>query len=240
MKDKEGNIVANEKNITNLLNYQFSTIGKSMAQKFTDQLVDPLRYINHNVVDSVYMAPTTPHEILKYIDKLDINKAAGSDEISCLLIKLTRLIIAPVLSRLFNVCIFKSVFPDVFKIAEVIPLFKGGDRHILGNYRPISLLPQFGKIFEKVIAKRLTDFFNANNILTSHQFGFRKSYSTELAAVDVYDQLLGKLHEKQITCAIFLDLAKAFDSVNHRILLEKTKQIWSQGTSFNVVKILLI
>ena len=91
----------------------------------------PMRSASGGLI--VYMAPTTPHEILKYIDKLDINKAAGSDEISCLLIKLTRLIIAPVLSRLFNVCIFKSVFPDLFKIAKVIPLFKGGDRHILGN-----------------------------------------------------------------------------------------------------------
>ena len=70
------------------------------------------------------------------------------------------------------------MFPDAFKIAEVKPLFKGGDRHILGNYRPISLLPQFGKMLEKIIAKQVISFFEAKNISTNHQFGFRKSFST--------------------------------------------------------------
>ena len=129
---------------------------------------------------------------------------------------------------MFNVCINESVFPDIFKVAEVKPLFKGGDRRIRGNYRPISLLPLFSKLFEKVIAKRLSSYFEKNQIMTNHQFGFRKSYSTELAAINLYDTLLKNLDEKKITCTIFLDLAKAFDSVNHKILLKKAREVWSK------------
>ena len=104
------------------------------------------------------MTPTSADEILKLIDDLDENKSTGSDGISCHLIKLTKFIVAPLLVNLFNACMYTSVFPNAFKIAEVIPLFKGGNMHILGNYRPISLLPIFGKLLEKVIASRLTQF----------------------------------------------------------------------------------
>ena len=98
----------------------------------------------------LHMTPTVADEILKLIDDLDEKKSAGSDGISCHLIKLTRFIVVPILVNLFNACMYNSVFPDAFKIAEVIPLFKGGNMHILGNYRPISLLPIFGKLLERL------------------------------------------------------------------------------------------
>ena len=144
------------------------------------------------------MTPTSKEEIIKIIEKLDLKKSAGSDKITSCIIHLTKYIIAPILANLFNVCIFNGIFPDAFKIAEVLPLFKGGARDILGNYRPISLLPQFGKIFEKIMAKRLKNFLFTNDVLTMHQCGFRKSYSTELAVVDMYDHLLEKLDKKRL------------------------------------------
>ena len=182
------------------------------------------------------MKSTTLEEILKLIDSLDSKKAPGSDGVPCCLIKLTRDIIAPILCDLFNTCMRLSVFPDIFKIAEVKSLFKGGDRRVKGNYRPISLLPLFSKLFEKVIAKRLRSYFEANDILTYHQFGFRKSHSTELAVTNLYDSLLKKLDEKDITCAIFLDLAKAFDSVNHTILLQKLEKYGVRGLPLKLIE----
>ena len=182
------------------------------------------------------MSPTTPEEVLKLIDNLEAKKSPGSDGIPCFLIKLTKVIIAPILANLFNACLFQSVFPDIFKIAEVIPLFKGGNMFIVDNYRPISLLPLFGKLLEKVIAKRLTNFLDENEILTSRQFGFRKSHSTEFAAVNLYDHFLSKLDKKEHTCSIFLDLAKAFDSVNHEILLAKLYKYNIRGPALNLFR----
>ena len=102
------------------------------------------------------------------------------------------------------------------------------------NYRPISLLPLFGKLLEKVIAKRLSKFLDENEILTSRQFGFRKSHNTEFAAVNLYDHFLSKMDKKESTCSIFLDLAKAFDSVNHQILLAKLYKYNIRGPALHL------
>ena len=228
--DNEGKEVTDENDVLNLINRHFSTIGNKMAMEVPYSSTNPLRYIKHDKSSSFFMTPTSNNEIVKFIDSLDAKKAPGSDGIPCYLIKMTKYIIAPVLCKLFNVCMNASVFPDIFKIAEVKSLFKGGDRRVKGNYRPISLLPLFGKLFEKVIAKRLRSYFENNDILTYHQFGFRKSYSTELAATSLYDAILKNLDRKDITCAIFLDLAKAFDSVDHKILLEKLEKYGIRGT----------
>ena len=123
-----------------------------MAEKLTENSGDPLGYIQHRryVVALLHMSPTTPEEVMKLIDNSNATKAPGSDGIPCHLIKLTKMVIAPILANLFNACMCHSIFPDVFKIAEVIPLFKGGITYVLGNYRPISML----LLFEKVIARR--------------------------------------------------------------------------------------
>ena len=202
-----------------------------MAEKVPYSNINPISYVRHDKASSFFMSPTSIDEIIKLIDGLDAKKAPGSDGIPCFLIKMTKYIIAPVLCNLFNVCMHLSVFPDIFKIAEVKSLFKGGDRRVKGNYRPISLLPLFSKLFEKVIATRLRSYLDANDILNCHQFGFRKSYSAELAATNLNDVLLKNLDRKDITCAIFLDLAKAFDSVNHQILLQKLEKYGIRGTA---------
>ena len=202
--DEEGREITDESGILNLVNHHFSTIGNNMAKKVPYSNINPISYVRHDKASSFFMSPTSIDEIIKLIDGLDAKKAPGSDGIPCFLIKLTKYIIAPVLCKLFNVCMYLlSVFPDIFKIAEVKSLFKGGDRRVRGNYRPISLLPLFSKLFEKVIVTRLRSYLNANAILNCHQFGFRKSYSTELAATNLNDVLLKNLDRKDITCAIF-------------------------------------
>ena len=124
-------------------------------------------------------------EIRKLIKCLDINKATGSDGISNYLIKKTINILAPILVKLFNECMKEGIFPSALKIASIVPIHKGGPKEDPTNYRPISLLPQFGKLFEKIIEARLSNYLDKHKYITKNQYGFRKNYSTELAIADI-------------------------------------------------------
>ena len=135
---------------------------------------------------------------------------------------------------LFNLCLIKGVFPDQFKIAKVIPLHKGGDKQSTNSYRPISLLPALGKLFEKIISVRLLAYFNDHDLFSKYQFGFREGFTTEFAILDIYEKLLNNLDKGSVTCSIFLDLAKAFDSVSHSILIRKLEKYGIQGEALKL------
>ena len=103
----------------------------------------------------------------------------------------------------------------------MIPLFKSGEDRLISNYRPISILPVFSKLFEKVVYKRLINYLDSNNILFKKQYGFRKKHSTSLALLDLVDKITSAIDEKKYHVGIFLDLSKAFNTVNHDILFDK-------------------
>jgi hypothetical protein len=133
------------------------------------------------------------------------------------------------LRHIFNCSFISAVVPQQFKIAKVIPLFKSGDRSLPDNYRQISLLSCFSKIFEKVVCSRLTNFLENNNILTPDQYGFRKSHSAVHPMVHMMNFVSRALNKKETTIAIFCDLRKAFDTVNHKILFKKMFNIGIRG-----------
>ena len=145
--------------------------------------------------------------------------------------KVTNEIISPYLEILFYKCIQEGVWPDTFKIAQVILLFKGGDKEDRNCYRPISLLPTISKIFERILATRIIKFFTKFDLFSKDQFGFRAGFSTEFAIADIYDKLVNDLDKGLNSCAIFLDLAKAFDSVSHKILLCKMEYYGIRGNN---------
>ena len=127
----------------------------------------------------------------KLIMSLQNKKACGFDHISNSILKSTCRTITPFITQLFNmVCITNGIFPEYFK---VVSLFKGGDREDPNCYSPISLLPALGKLLEKIVSVRATEYLSENDLLSKHQFGFRKNFSTEYAILDIYEKLLNNL-----------------------------------------------
>ena len=138
-------------------------------------------------------------------------------------------VIAPVLTNIFNACISTGYFPKVLKTAEVVPIFKKGERELCSNYRPISILNSFAKLFEKCLLDQLNNYFVSNNLISSNQYGFKKNCSTNEAVLNIYNKLLDNMDKKLITCSIFLDLRKAYDTINHTILIKKLEKYGIRG-----------
>ena len=130
---------------------------------------------------------------------------------------------------------YSGIFPDELKIAKVIPLFKSGKRHDLSNYRPISILPLFSKIFEKLIHVRLTSFFDTNNVLSENQFGFRRKHSTVHALNTAISSITKSMNDKSYSIGLFIDFSKAFDTIKHDILLSKLEHYGIRGPALDLL-----
>ena len=148
-------------------------------------------------------------------------KAPDHDSIGTKLIHLCPDIFAENVSKIFNNAILQGVYPDAMRMAKIIALFKGGIKSNPNNYRPISLLSHFDKIFEKILCKRLVAFLEQKQILFCHQYGFRKLYSTAMALTEITNNIKRLLDERNYVIGIFIDFKKAFDTVDHEIMLRK-------------------
>ena len=165
---------------------------------------------------------TTPEEIVEIIRKMKPKSSSGLDNISCRLMKDISDIIAIPLTSLINQSLQSGIFPDKLKIAKVVPIFKAGKDNIesyVHNYRPISLLSCFSKIFERVVYNQLYNHLQINKLLYESQYGFRKSHSTELAALELIYSIYKKIRSRKNSNCHFLDLSKAFDTIDHKILI---------------------
>ena len=163
-------------------------------------------------------------------------KAAGDDGFHLNLIKTNAASFAQPLAHIFNLSLFSGIVPKALKLAKVIPLHKKDDVTLPSNYRPISLLSIFDKIFEKLIAKRLYDFFDYEKIFYKYQFGFRKNHSINLAVLEVTDLCYANLDNNNFILGLFIDLQKAFDCIDIDILLAKLHNYGIRGFMFDWLK----
>ena len=134
-----------------------------------------------------------------------------------------------VIANIINNSFEEGVFPDALKIAKVVPIYKDGNKFEVENYRPISLLTSFSKIYEKLMHKRLVEFFEQNSILDENQYGFRSGRSCEHALLNAQNILNDNLNRNQISLLLLIDFSKAFDMVDHNILLMKLNHYGIHG-----------
>ena len=229
--------INSSKNIAEAFNSYFVSLGQKLAEQIPQLTQSTSDYMSEvNVVNSLFLKPISIFEIIKVCSHLDSNKSCGFDDISQRVVKQCIYYFVEPLNFIFNLSITSGIVPQKFKIAKVIPLFKKHDERDISNYRPIALLPTFSKVFEKLIHERLYTFLINNNILINEQYGFRKNYSTYMAVLKLSDYILQEMENGKYSVGVFMDLSKAFDTVDHDILLAKLHHYGVRGVPLNLFK----
>ena len=182
------------------------------------------------------LTPLLPTKILNIIKSINPNTATGYDNISSFFLRLGGDVLAPKLSLYFSTAFEIGIFPQIFKTGKVIPIFKSGDKHLLQNYRPISLLPSMSKVFEKLIKNRLMNFFVNHKVFYDSRYGFREKLSVIHALIEVITPLYDRIQDNLHTGILQIDLRKAFDTVSHPILLHKLYHYGIRGPAFSLLE----
>ena len=228
-----GNLSSDEKDIADDFNAFFTSI----PLKTQSDLNAPLYNYDHlipNNIFSMYMCPTTSKEMEKIIKNLNNN--GSTVDLPIKFIKCTRILLATLLSDIFNLCFSNQYSPSVLKTARIVPIYKAGNAELMCNYRPISILPIINKIFEKVIYTRIVNFISHSNILSPNQFGFRAGLDTEKATLKLIISLLPSFVKKERAASLFLDFSKAFDTVDRELLLNKLFKYGIRGPAYSFIK----
>ena len=199
----------------------FTNIGPNLAGAIRDVNSSVSSFIGDVNLPPITLKPTNPAELESICSMFASGKAPGYDNISMRVIKHSFPSISAPLTNIINLSLQKGIFPDKLKLTKVISIYKANDPSLFTNYRPISLLSNFSKFLEKVMYNRITEFVEQYNILYRCQFGFRKNHSTSHALIHLINKISSAIDQRETTVGVFLDLSKAFDTLDHQILFTK-------------------
>uniref|UniRef100_A0A7M5VBW5 Reverse transcriptase domain-containing protein n=1 Tax=Clytia hemisphaerica TaxID=252671 RepID=A0A7M5VBW5_9CNID len=228
----DGQIQSKPDKVANHFNNFFTSIADDIRDKIPPSYQHFSSFLKHRNQNSIFLRPTSSDEVAKIIGSFSSSKSSGPNSIPIKILKILQDKISKPLSILINRSYHAGVFPEVLKISKVIPVFKNkGSPLDVSNYRPISLLSNIEKIYEKIMYSRVVEFLNQFNQIYSRQFGFRKGHSTTHTLMNILERIREHLDGGGFACGVFVDLQKAFDTVDHEILISKLDHYGIRGNT---------
>ena len=230
-------LCTDSRKIANGFNEYFATIAEKLQSRIYHEGHDFTKYLTEKNEKSFFIEPTDEIEIKQIIKNFSANKASGPHSIPNEILQYSIDILVYPLNRLINHSFTNGIYFQNLKISKTLPIYKNKGNFLeVENYRPISLLSNVNKIIEKLMHERLNKFLSVNNCIFINQFGFRSKHSTNHALISLTEGIRSSLDKNEIACGIFIDLQKAFDTVDHNILLSKLEHYGIRGIAHDWFK----
>ena len=226
-------LTTNNKKISEEFNIFFGTIAQKTDQKTPKSNKHFSNYLKNKNLSSILLQPVTQKEITSIIGNISTRKALGPNSVPNLILKEFKDKLKIPLTVIINISFLTGKFPKRCKMANITPIFKKGNKLDSSNYRPISLLPNISKILKKAMYSRLSKFLDKFYCLYKKQFGFRNVHSTNQALISITEEIRKALDNNESSCGVFLDFQKAFDTVNHKILIDKLHHYGVRGVTLS-------
>ena len=227
---ESGKVLTTNNDIVNGFNKYFTSIGPELSNNIPKcKDYNFKKYMKTPMLNSIFLDDVSENEIINMVNLSKSKTSFGYDGISMQIVKYIIKVIAKPLAYITNISFKNGIFPDNMKTAKVIPVFKSGDKNVFTNYRPISLLPQFSKIIERMFNNRIVSFIEKMQIFHNSQYGFRSNHSTLMALTEYIENITDAIDNSKCSISVFIDLKKAFDTIDHSILLDKLNYYGIRG-----------